>query len=194
MLYDQPVGIIGYGNIARALHPLLRPFNVDISVYDPWLGDGYLQRQGVTPVSLDHLLRNSRVIFVLAAPTSDNEAMLTREQMEKIPKNAGLILMSRAHVVDFDAMTELVLAGRFRAATDVFPTEPLAADHPIREAEGAVLSAHRAGSVKEGLWEIGERVVDDLESILRGLPPRRLQNAEPELSGRYVQADAQADT
>ena len=186
MLYDQPVGIIGYGGIARALHPLLLPFNVEISVYDPWLGDGYLRRQGVEPVTLDRLMAESRVIFVLAAPTTENEAMLSRKYLDMLQANSVLVLASRAHVVDFDAMTEMVLAGRFKVATDVFPTEPLASDHPIRKAENAVLSAHRAGSVKEGLWEIGEMTLDDLEAVLRGLPPRRLQNAEPELSGRVA--------
>jgi phosphoglycerate dehydrogenase-like enzyme len=97
-----------------------------------------------------------------------------------------LVLVSRAHVVDFDALTELVLAGRFRAAIDVFPSEPLPVDHPIRMAHGAVLSPHRAGLVQEALWEIGARVVDDLEALVRGLPPRRLQAAEAELAARYV--------
>ncbi len=100
--------------------------------------------------------------------------------------NSVLVLASRARVVDFDVMTEMVLDGRFKFASDVFPTEPLDSSHQIRRAEGAVLSAYRAGSVQEGLWEIGEMVVDDLDTILRGLPPRRLQNAEPELSQRYV--------
>ncbi len=186
MLYDQPVGIIGYGGIARALHPLLAPFNVTVHVYDPWLGDSYLRRLGVEPLPLDRLMAESRVIFVLAAPTRENQAMLSREYLELIQENAVLVVASRAHVVDFDVMTELVLAGCFKVATDVFPTEPLASDHPIRTAENAVLSAHRAGAVREGLWEIGEMVVDDLEAVLRGLPPRRLQNAEPELSQRYA--------
>ena len=97
-----------------------------------------------------------------------------------------LVLISRAHVVDFEALTELVLAGRFKAAIDVFPDEPVAADHPIRHASGAVLSAHRAGSVREGLWQIGTMVVDDLEAIVRGLPPRRLQVGTPELALRYA--------
>ena len=132
LLYDQPVGIIGYGSIARALHPLLTPFNVTISAYDPWLGAGYLRRQGVEPMPLEQLLATSRFIFVLAVPSSENRAMLTRELLELIPRNAVLILASRAHVVDFDALTELVLAGRFKLATDVFPVEPLPADHPIR--------------------------------------------------------------
>ncbi len=101
-----------------------------------------------------------------------------------------LVLVSRAHVVDFDALTDLVLQGRFKAAIDVFPQEPLAADHPIRRAEGAVLSAHRAGSVQEGLWEIGAMVVDDLEAIVRGLPPQRLQQAQPELAPMYMPGSA----
>ena len=69
MLFDQPVGIIGYGSIARILHQLLTPFNVKISVYDPWLSDGYLNRQGVTPTDLKTVMSSSKMIFVLAAPT-----------------------------------------------------------------------------------------------------------------------------
>lgn len=186
MLYDQPVGMIGYGSIARALHALLKPFNVVVSAYDPWLGDRYLQGCGVKPASLADVLSQSRVIFVLAAPTSENAAMLSRDYLSLIQQNAVLVLASRAHVVDFDAMTDMVRAGRFKVATDVFPTEPLQPDHPIRKAEQAVLSAHRAGSIREGLWEIGEMVVDDLEIILKGLPPRRMQRAEPELTARLV--------
>ncbi len=184
LLYRQPVGFIGYGSLARCLKPLLAPFGNPISVYDPWLADGYLRSQGVRPVSLEELVRTSQVIFVLAAPTLENRALLSREVLEQIRPGAVLVLISRAHVVDFDALTELVLEGRFKAAIDVFPTEPLALDHPIRHASGAVLSAHRAGAVREGLWELGEMVVDDLEAIARGLPPQRLQVAAPELVGR----------
>ncbi len=192
MLYDQPVGIIGYGSLARELHQLLRPFNVSISVYDPWLGAGYLRRQGVAPVSLEQLMAGSKIIFVMAVPSAENQAMISRELLESVQDGAVLVLASRAHVIDFEAATELVLAGRFKLATDVFPQEPLAPDHPIRRAEGALLSAHRAGSVAEGMYDLGEMVVDDLEAIVRGLPPRRLQMAEPELSMRYVSNRAKA--
>ena len=74
----------------------------------------------------DSLLETSRVIFVLATPTSENQALLSRELLELLAPDTVLVLVSRAHVVDFDALTELVLAGRFRAAIDVYPTEPLA--------------------------------------------------------------------
>jgi phosphoglycerate dehydrogenase-like enzyme len=191
MLYGKRVGVIGYGNLARSLLPLLAPFGCTIGVYDPWLGAGYLRSQGVEPISLEQLLATSNVIFVLATPSTENQALLSRALLEQIPVGAVLVLISRAHVVDFDALTELVLAGRFKAAIDVFPTEPLDQDHPIRQAPGVVLSAHRAGSVKEGLWEIGQMVVDDLEAILSGLPPQRLQIAQPELIDRYVSNRAQ---
>jgi phosphoglycerate dehydrogenase-like enzyme len=79
-----------------------------------------------------------------------------------------------------------VLEERFKAAIDVFPIEPLPTEHPIRQAPGAVLSAHRAGSVTEGLWELGRMVVDDLEAIAQGLPPQRLQLAQPELVERFA--------
>ena len=190
MLYGQDVGLIGYGSIARALQALLKPFRARLLAYDPWLGEGYLRRQGVEPAPLEKLMSVSRFIFVLAAPTVENRAMLSREYLEMIQDGAVLILASRAHVVDFDAMTEMVLAGRYKAAVDVFPTEPLEADHPIRGAEAAVLSAHRAGTVREGLFELGRMVVDDLEAVTQGLPPRCLQNAEPELSRRYASSKA----
>jgi len=186
MLSRKRVGFVGFGNIGRSLRALLEPFCCELVAYDPWLTDAFLRAEHVEPLSLEQLLESSRVIFVLATPTRENEALLSRELLELIRPEAVLVLVSRAHVVDFEALAELVLAGRFRAAIDVFPSEPLPLDHPIRTAPGAVLSAHRAGALEEALWEIGDRVVDDLEAIVRGLPPRRLQTAEPELARRYV--------
>lgn len=183
-LYDQPVGFIGYGGLARRLQPLLAPFRCRIQAYDPWLTTTYLSRQGVTPVNLETLLTTSRVIFVLAIPSTENKALLDRRALEMIRPGSVLAVISRAHLVDFDALTELVSAGRFKAALDVFPQEPLPQDHPIRHAPGVVLSAHRAGSVREDLRGIGRMVVDDLEALLVGLPPREMQEAQPEIIAR----------
>ena len=185
-LYEKQVGLIGYGGLARCLHPLLKPFGCRVAAYDAWLGERYLRRQGVTPLPLEELVSTSQVIFVLAVPSQENRSLLDRSLLEKIRPDAALVLISRAHLVDFDALTELLQAGRFHAAIDVFPQEPLDPDHPIRNALNVVLSAHRAGSVKEALWEIGEMVLDDLEAIGKGMPPLRMQRAEPELALRYA--------
>lgn len=190
LLFDKPVGLIGFGGLAQSLRPLLAPFRPRCMVYDPWVSEGFIRHQGCEPVPLDRLLREARFIFVLAIPSRENEHMLTRELLSLIRQDAVFLLMSRAHVVDFAALTELLLAGRFRAGIDVFPEEPLALDHPIRQAEGVILSAHRAGTVPEGLWDIGAMVVDDLEAVAMGMPPRRLQPARPELVPRYTRLAA----
>ena len=180
-LYDQPVGFIGYGGLARSLQPLLAPFRCKIQTYDPWLPASYLTNQGVTPVDLETVLATSKVIFVLAIPSAENKALLNRELLARIQPGAVLVLISRSHLVDFDALTDLVRAGRFKAAIDVFPQEPLPQDHPIRSAPGVVLSAHRAGSVARDMRNIGHMVVNDLEAMLAGLPPLAMQVAQPEI-------------
>jgi phosphoglycerate dehydrogenase-like enzyme len=179
-LYDKPVGFIGFGGLARSLKPLLEPFRCPIQVFDPWLTGTYLHRQGVTPVDLETLMATSRVIFVLAVPSASNRGLVTRDLLARIAPDAVFVLLSRAHLVDFDALTEMVLAGRFRAAIDVYPEEPLARDHPIRAARHAVLSSHRAGAHGEALPEIGRLVADDLEALCSGKAPWAMQLATPE--------------
>jgi phosphoglycerate dehydrogenase-like enzyme len=179
-LYGRTVGFIGFGSLARKLKLLLAPFGCEILAHDPWMTDDYLRTQGVVPTPADELLERSRIVFVLAVPTQSNRAFLDRERLGRLRPEQVLVLISRAHLVDFDALTEMVLEGRFRAAIDVFPTEPLPADHPIRSAEGAILSAHRAGGGPDTYRHIGGMVVRDLEAVLKGLSPQELQVAQPE--------------
>ena len=193
LLTRKRVGFVGFGNIGRRLKELIEPFGCELRAYDPWLTDAYLRDEGVEPASLRDLVETSRIVFVLATPTTENRELLSRELLELVQPDAVLVLVSRAHVVDFDALTELVLEGRFRAAVDVFPEEPLAPEHPIRTAPGVVLSPHRAGLVQEALRDIGRRVVDDLEALVNGLPPRRMQVGEPELATRYVRTTRVVD-
>lgn len=183
-LYRQKVGLIGYGGIARALRPLLAPFGCELWVHDPWLTPAYLTKQGLRAANLDALLAGCRVIFVLAMPSAENWAMLDRRRLELIQAGAVLVLVSRAHVVDFDALLELAAAGRFRAAIDVFPAEPVPAGHPVRSSANTVLTAHLAGHVREHVHEIGNMVVNDLEAILAGLPPLEMQIVQPEVVDR----------
>ena len=185
-LYDQPVGLIGFGGLARCLMPLLAPFRPALYAHDPWLSDSYISQRGATPMGLDELLETCRFIFVLAIPSTENRAMIDRARLERVTRGSVFLLVSRAHVVDFDALTELLLAGRFRAGIDVYPKEPLAPDHPIRTAPNVVLSAHKAGGTPRALRDIGRMVVDDLEAILNGLPPTEMQIAHPEIVRRLA--------
>jgi phosphoglycerate dehydrogenase-like enzyme len=183
-LFGATVGFVGAGGLSRRLQDLLQPFEVRLLAYDPWVSAETLRNRALEPVDLPTLFAQSDIVYVLAVPTPDNRHLVSRYLMELLDPHNVLVVMSRAHLVDFDAMTDLVLEGRFRVTVDVFPTEPLGSDHPIRGAAGAVLSAHRAGAIPEALLEIGRMVVDDLEVLLRGDGATRMQYATPDLIRR----------
>jgi phosphoglycerate dehydrogenase-like enzyme len=185
LLRGATIGFIGCGNLGRALIPLLAPFRPRLLIHDPWLPGSVVRELGGEPASLDTVLREPQVIFALAGVTEENRGMLDRVRLETIRRDAVFVLLSRAGLVDFDALVDLVAAGRLRAATDVFPVEPLAADDHARGVEGLLLSSHRAGGLPCALAAIGEMVVDDLDLILRGLPPQRLQAARAETVTRW---------
>jgi phosphoglycerate dehydrogenase-like enzyme len=134
---------------------------------------------------LDETLSRSMFLFVLATVTADSERLLGARQLGLVPAGARLVLVSRAPVVDFDALLAGVAAGRFLAAVDVWPTEPVPVDHPARSMDGLVLSAHRAGGIPAAFAEIGAMVLEDLTLLRDGLPPARMQVAARELVGRY---------
>lgn len=185
LLSGADVGLIGFGSLGRALLPLLAPFRCRIRVHDPWLPAGFLAEQGMAPCGLDELLAASRVVFVLAGVTTENQAMLSRARLATMPRGACLVLVSRAALVDFEALTDRIAAGELRAAIDVFPQEPFDRAHRLRSLDGAILSAHRAGSLPSAYRLMGEMLVDDLHSILAGLAPVRLQRAERETVARF---------
>lgn len=185
LLRGANIGLLGFGNLGRALHRLLKPFAANIRVFDPWLPDSVLREHGVTPASLDETLSSSHFLFVLATVTAESEHLLGARQLDLLPQRARVVLVSRAAVVDYDALLPRIAEGRLLAAVDVWPEEPVPADHVARTLEGLVFSGHRAGGIPAAFHQIGAMVVDDLTQIARGLPPVRMQVAARELVGRY---------
>lgn len=185
LLRGKIFGLIGCGNVGRRLLPLLKAFEGEILVHDPWIHDHYLSELGVKPVSMNELLERSRVVFIIAAATSENEKGLGARQFAMMPKGAVVVLVGRAQVVDFDALLNAAESRHIRAAIDVFPEEPVPSDHRVRHTPNVVLSAHRSGGLPETYREVGTMVADELELILRGLRPQRMQAAMPETAARY---------
>ncbi len=181
-LFGARFGLVGFGNLGRSLVPLLRAFDGTIQVYDPWLPEGYLRAQKLEPMPVETLLATSDFVFILAGVTIENQGFLDRRQLETIKQDASVVLASRAEVVDFEAFVELAEGGRFRAAIDVFPEEPVPERHPVRGTRRILLSAHRAGGIAASYRRLAEWMMDDLRQILEGLPPVRLQRAEPGLA------------
>ena len=188
-LYGQRVGLVGCGGLSRALQSLLEPFDVHLVGYDPWLDDRALSERGIErAATLDEIFGTCRVVYVLAVPTPDNRHMVNRALLGRLRSTDVLVLLSRAHLVDFDALTDLLMAGRFRAGIDVYPQEPLPAEHPIRTADHAVLTAHLAGAMPAALHEIGRMVVDDLAALISGRPPSRMQYADASTRSRLMRS------
>ena len=178
-LFNAKVGFIGFGNLAKSLLKLLQPFNCEVSVYDPWLSDSYLETQGVKPNELNEVLSMNQFIFILAGVTSENEGFINKEKLDLIQNDSSVILVSRAEVLDFDYFVKLAKSNIFRAAADVFPEEPVPVDSPYRKATSILFTSHLAGGLHLSSKNIRDMMRDDIKQILKNYPPTRLQRAEP---------------
>lgn len=184
LLSGSNVGIIGFGDLGKALNRVLTGFRTNIRVYDPWMPASILRDHGVTPAGLDEVLHESDFVFVVAAVTSENQHFLGEKAFAAMRLGAAFILLSRANVVDFDALMAAVARGHIVAASDVYPDEPLARDHPVRTLKGFLRSAHRAGALDSAFKKMGDMVLEDMDLMDRGLPPMRCKRAERETVSR----------
>lgn len=184
LLSGSDVGIIGLGDLGRALVRVLAGFRPHIRAHDPWQAPSQIRAQGAEPADLATVLGQSDVVFVTAAVTSENRAFLGAGAFAAMRPGAAFILLSRADVVDFDALMAAVARGHIRAASDVYPSEPVPPDHPVRRLPGFLLSAHRAGALDAAFHRMGEMVLEDMALLDRDLPPQVCRRAERETVGR----------
>ncbi|MBW9063248.1 hydroxyacid dehydrogenase [Rhizobium herbae] len=184
LLSGAAVGIIGFGDLGKALNRVLGGFRTKTRVYDPWMPASILIDHGVQPSSLKEVLSESDFVFVVAAATSENQHFLGADAFASMRPGAAFILLSRANVVDFDALMAAVASGHIVAASDVFPEEPLPLDHPVRNLKGFLRSAHRAGALDSAFKKMGDMVLEDMDLMDRSLPPMRCKRAERETVSR----------
>ncbi|MBP1887499.1 hydroxyacid dehydrogenase [Sinorhizobium mexicanum] len=184
LISGADVGIIGFGDLGKALNRLLSGFRTRTRVFDPWLPPSMLIEHGVEPASLDEVLSESDYVFVVASVTSENQGFLGADAFAKMREGAAFILLSRAGVVDFEALMDAVGTKHIIAASDVFPEEPLSLDHPVRTLPGFLRSAHRAGALDVAFKRMGDMVLEDMDLMDRGLPPLRCKRAERETVSR----------
>jgi len=177
LLQRRTLGIIGFGNLGQALLPLLRPFGGEILAHDPWVDPAVLTSAGLIAAPLSEIFARSTVVFILSAVTTENAGKLGAAEFGRMPPGAIVVLVSRAGVVNFDALLDAAASGRIRAAIDVWPEEPIPAGHRARSTPNTILQAHRAGNIPEIWPEMGRRVTDDIARFEQGLPPQHCQLA-----------------
>jgi len=148
-LRGKTVGIIGASQVGRHLIKLLKLFNVNILVYDPFLSKEDEALLNVTSVSLEKLASECDVVS-LHPPVNENTKQMLNENIFKIMKDDALIVnTARGALIDEPALIKELSAGRFYAVLDVSDPEPPAEDSPLRKLPNVTLFPHFAGCIED---------------------------------------------
>ena len=177
MLQNRTVGLIGFGAIGRAVAKRLEAWNVRLLISTPRPQPPL--PYGAELVSLETLLASADVTCLLAPLRPDTQNLLNRERLARTKPGSIFVNMSRGQLVDEQALYELARDRHFSAvALDVFATEPLPEDSPLRTLPNAILTPHSLGHTsnsKEGLIAVG---IENICRALTGLPPAHVRNPE----------------
>ncbi len=187
-LYGQSISFVGYGSIAKEVARLLAPFSPRIKAFDPWLETSGNAPDDITFCELEEAVTTCRCVVVTAAPTDENYHLVSRDLIRKMPVGTLVVVVSRAHLVDFQALLEAAERGQLRVASDVFPSEPVPKRDPLRQAENTIWSPHRAAAVDGGRHPIGDMIVHDIAAIQAGRTERQLQAASLETVQKIIRA------
>ncbi|MEM2028404.1 MAG: hydroxyacid dehydrogenase [Candidatus Bathyarchaeia archaeon] len=172
-LRHKVIGLIGFGAVARELVNLLKPFNVRILVFDPYVSVEELRKYSVEKSDLDHLLSNSDIVSLHAALTPETYHMIGERELKIMKPTSFLINTARGALVDerslCKALRERWIAG---AALDVFEEEPLPPESPLYDLdENVFLTPHVAGLSDERRSMLFGVIVEDFRRFFSGEKP-----------------------
>jgi phosphoglycerate dehydrogenase-like enzyme len=165
-LAGRTVGLIGYGDIARRLEPVLVALGARV-VHHARRDD----RPGWLP--LDELLRTADAVSIHVPLTAETEGLVDRRRIGLMKPGAIVVNTARGGVVDQVALVEALRSGRLGAAgLDVFASEPIAADDPLLALRNVVLMPHVAWLTNETMRRCLEIGFDNVRRLAAGDEPR----------------------
>ena len=167
-LTGRTVGIVGLGAIGRRLAELLAPFHVELLVNDPFLSAETCAKYGAASADMDEICRRCDVVVLCAANTPEAEKTLSAKRIDMLRKNAVLVNVGRAMLVDMDALAQRLAKGDLVAMLDVFDNEPLEKDSPFRTLPNTYLSPHRAGGIYESVYRALDWLRADIDAFFAG--------------------------
>lgn len=171
-LFERRVGLIGFGAIARELVPLLRPFEVHIAAYDPYVSDEHFARMGVErKPDVRSVFSTCDIISLHAARTRETAGLVNRETLRLLPDNGVLVNSARGALIDEADLAAELQSGRLWAALDVYEHEPLPPNSPLRGLERLLLFPHQAGPTPDRLVDMGKTAVANIRRFLAGEEP-----------------------
>ncbi|MFB9391364.1 hydroxyacid dehydrogenase [Streptomyces coeruleoprunus] len=166
--FGRRVGVVGASRIGRRLIELLRPFDFEVSLADPYADEATAKELGVRLRPLDDLLRTSDVVTIHAPETPQTRHLIGRRELALMPDASVLVNTARGSLVDTDALVDEVRTGRIGAVLDVTEPEPLPPDSPLLDLPNVFVTPHLAGSQGNEVHRLGLTVVEELERLLRG--------------------------
>lgn len=170
-LFGQNVAIHGFGQIARALLELLRPFGVHVRVFAPGVPPTLVRSHGAEPCSsLREVAAASSVFIDCEALTAESEGSINREVLAALPDDGVFVNVGRGRVVDEAALVAEAASGRLRIAIDVVIDEPLDPNSPIAQLSNIIYSPHVAGPTGDRLRHCGQLAIDNISHFLQNEP------------------------
>ena len=167
-LRGRTVGIVGMGDVARALLPRLAGFEVDAGY---WSRSRHtdVEAEGVAYHELDELIARSDVLVLAIALSDQTRGLLSPARIAAMPQHAVVVNVARGEVWDEQAVAAAVTEGRLLgAATDVFSEEPVPPSNALVGVTGVVTTPHIAGPTAEVVGAIFGRVLHNVRAVYGG--------------------------
>ena len=169
--YGSKVGLISLGMIARLVRDRLRPFDLEVLVYDPFLTDSQAIELDVKKVTLDELFAESDVVSLHTPWLKETEGMITGRHFGLMKSGATFLNTARGAIVnEAEMITALQARPEITAFLDVTHPEPPAPDSPLWSLPNVVLTPHIAGSQGRECQRMGRLMIDEFDRWTRGEP------------------------
>jgi len=168
--YQRRVGIISASTIGRRVIELLRPFDLEVVVFDPYLDDAAAHALGVQRLPLDELLRTSDLVSLHAPLLTETAGMVGATELALLRDGSVFVNTARGKLVDEEALVRELRSGRIRAVIDVTDPEVPEPGSALWDIENLTLTPHVAGSRGRELLRIGTQAVEEVERLCAGKP------------------------
>jgi D-3-phosphoglycerate dehydrogenase / 2-oxoglutarate reductase len=171
-LEGRVLGLLGFGNIPRAVVPKAKAFGLQVINHDPYVAPEHLEPLGVENTGFDDLLARSDFVSVHVPLLPVTRGLVGAKAFAAMKKGAILINTARGPIVDEAALVAALDAGHLGgAALDVVATEPLAKDSPLLGRDNVILTPHTAYYSVEALEELQTKCASDVARVLLGETP-----------------------
>jgi D-3-phosphoglycerate dehydrogenase / 2-oxoglutarate reductase len=175
----RTLGIIGFGNIGKAVARKMAGWGLDIIAADPFVEKKLADELGVKLVTHDEVFRSSDYLSLNVPLLPETRRMINRASLLRMKEGVIIVNTARGAVVDTEALTEALDSGHVAmAGLDVFEEEPLPADSPLRRHPRVVLTDHMAWYSEESQLELQTTTAKEVARVCAGGLPVSLMNPE----------------